>query len=76
MLEKKKSEQAVLKQRKDLKKKLAPHFIGEVSVPVAWLKPSLPGYANRDYYELLIFRHWGIVSILHISEVIQPQQLS
>ena len=42
-----KSEREVLNQRKELYKQLAPHFIGEVGVPVAWLLSPPIGFANR-----------------------------
>ena len=64
-----KTEQEVLKQRKDLYKRLAPHFIGEVGVPVAWLKPPLPGFANRDYYD---DHMWVIQEAMESSGVSYP----
>ena len=64
-----KSEREVLNQRKELYKQLAPHFIGEVGIPVAWLLPPPVGFANRDYYEEHM---WTIQSAMESSGVSYP----
>ena len=64
-----KSEQEVATQRKELYKKLAPHFIGEVGIPVTWLKPPLAGFANRDFYD---DHMWAIQGAMESSGVSYP----
>ena len=68
-----KSEKEVLDQRKELYKKLAPHFIGEVGIPVAWLKPPLPGFANRDFYDEHMWTIQGAMESSGVSYPWKPQ---
>ena len=46
-----KAEQEAIKMRIDMNKQLAPHYFGEIGIPIAWLKPAKKKLANRDYNE-------------------------
>ena len=37
------------KTRININKRLAPHYYGEIGIPMSWLKPPLKKLANRDY---------------------------
>ena len=46
-----KAEVEAAKLRIAMNKELAPHYFGEIGIPVAWLKPAKKKLANRDYNE-------------------------
>jgi len=60
------------KTRININKRLAPHYYGEIGIPMSWLRPPLKKLANRDYNPLPFLLQLHLQNLLVLMDFFIP----